>query len=160
MKYRFAIASLFVVAICANAQANKSTAKSGGSAVSAIRAADQAWLKAFESHDASKAAAFIAPDGAMYPPNGPAATSPEAVKKVFESFYGMKDLKLTWTPTAAVAAASGDLGFSSGTYEMSFTDNGKPVHDKGKYVTVWKKQADGSWKAVRDIFNSDLPAAH
>ena len=33
----------------------------------------------------------------------------------------------------------------------------KPVTDKGKYVTVYKKQADGSWKAVADIMNSDMP---
>jgi ketosteroid isomerase-like protein len=39
---------------------------------------------------------------------------------------------------------------------------GKPVTDRGKYVTIWKKQADGSWKVIADIFNSDLPmpAAH
>jgi ketosteroid isomerase-like protein len=35
---------------------------------------------------------------------------------------------------------------------------GKPVNDKGKYVTVYGKQPDGKWKVVVDIFNSDLPA--
>ena len=35
---------------------------------------------------------------------------------------------------------------------------GNPVTDRGKYVVVWKKQPDGSWKAISDIFNSDLPA--
>ena len=34
-----------------------------------------------------------------------------------------------------------------------------PVADRGKFVEVWKKQADGKWKVVADIFNSDLPAA-
>ena len=36
--------------------------------------------------------------------------------------------------------------------------SGKPVQDRGKFLTVWKKQPDGSYKAIRDIFNSDLPA--
>jgi len=31
-------------------------------------------------------------------------------------------------------------------------------NDKGKYVTVYRKQPDGKWKVVADIFNSDLPA--
>jgi ketosteroid isomerase-like protein len=31
----------------------------------------------------------------------------------------------------------------------------KPATDKGKYLTVYEKQADGSWKAVADTFNSD-----
>jgi ketosteroid isomerase-like protein len=33
------------------------------------------------------------------------------------------------------------------------------VTDQGKLVEVWKKQADGKWKTVADIFNSDLPAS-
>ena len=141
-------------AVTAGAQAKKD----GGSAESAIKAADQAWLKAFSTHDGNKAAAFVAADGSVFAPNAPAATGTAAVAKLFAGYFAMKDLKLTWAPTAVIAASSGDLGFSSGTYDMTFTDKGKPVHDKGKYVTVWKKQADGSWKAVRDIFNSDMPA--
>ncbi|MBA2471329.1 MAG: hypothetical protein H0V41_03460 [Pseudonocardiales bacterium] len=49
-------------------------------------------------------------------------------------------------------ARSGDLAYSTGTYAFA-----NPPIDKGKFVDVWKKQADGSWKAVIDIFNSDLP---
>ena len=46
-----------------------------------------------------------------------------------------------------------------GAYEMSFNDPaGKPVSDKGKYVTIWVKQQDGKWKVAVDMFNSDLPA--
>lgn len=36
---------------------------------------------------------------------------------------------------------------------------GKATLDKGKFLTVWKKQADGSWKIIRDMYNSDLPAS-
>jgi ketosteroid isomerase-like protein len=43
---------------------------------------------------------------------------------------------------------------------MSFKDaSGKIVNDHGKYGVIWKKQSDGSWKVLSDIFNSDLPAA-
>ena len=157
MRFQCAVLSVCLAAtVAAGAQAKKD----GGSASDAITAADRAWLKAFQARAIDKSAAFIAPDGAMYPPNGPAAADPAAIKQLISGLLGMKDLKFSWTPTKVMAASSGDLGFSSGTYEMTFTDNGKPVHDKGKYVTVWKKQTDGSWKVVRDIFNSDLnPAA-
>jgi ketosteroid isomerase-like protein len=37
--------------------------------------------------------------------------------------------------------------------------SGKPVNDRGKYVEVWEKQADGKWKCGADIWNSDLPAS-
>ena len=128
-------------------------------AAEAIRKADQAWLAAFSTKDANKAASFVASDGAVYSPNAPAAQGTDAVVKLFNDFYKTPDIKLTWTPTLVEAAKSGDLGFSSGTYEMTFKDpSGKTVNDHGKYVTVWQKQHDGSWKAIRDIFNSDLPS--
>jgi hypothetical protein len=46
-----------------------------------------------------------------------------------------------------------------GTYQLNTKDaQGKPVSDTGKFVEVWKKQADNKWKVVADIFNSDLQA--
>jgi len=57
-------------------------------------------------------------------------------------------------------AQSGDLAFSSGAYEVTLNDpTGKPVNDRGKFLEVWKKQADGKWKCTMDIWNSDLPAS-
>jgi ketosteroid isomerase-like protein len=42
---------------------------------------------------------------------------------------------------------------------MTMNDaKGKPITSRGKYATMWKKQADGNWRAVVDISNSDLPA--
>ena len=47
------------------------------------------------------------------------------------------------------------MAFTVGTYELTMKDGTK---DKGKYCEVWKKQADGTWKVVTDMFSSDLPA--
>jgi ketosteroid isomerase-like protein len=58
-------------------------------------------------------------------------------------------------------ARSGDLAYTRGAYQLSFkSPQGTQVTDQGKYLTVYRRQPDGSWKAVEDIFNSDLPAAH
>jgi ketosteroid isomerase-like protein len=55
-------------------------------------------------------------------------------------------------------ARAGDMAYVLGTYQLTMTDpQGNPVNDHGKFVEVWKKQADGKWKAVADTFNSDLP---
>jgi ketosteroid isomerase-like protein len=52
----------------------------------------------------------------------------------------------------------GDLAVETGTYAMTITPkNGNAVADKGKYIHVWKKSADGSWKVVRYAPNSDIP---
>ena len=50
----------------------------------------------------------------------------------------------------------GDLAVETGSYEWTVVPKqGKPAPDKGKYVAVWQRQADGSWKIIRDISNSD-----
>jgi uncharacterized protein (TIGR02246 family) len=54
----------------------------------------------------------------------------------------------------------GDLAVETGEYTMTLQPKGgKDIPDEGKYMTVWKKQADGSWKIIRDISNTSLPAA-
>jgi ketosteroid isomerase-like protein len=41
---------------------------------------------------------------------------------------------------------------------MTLNDpSGKPIADHGKYLEIWRKQGDGSWKCIVDMFNSDLP---
>jgi ketosteroid isomerase-like protein len=154
MSQTFALVTV-ALAVTLSASAQMGNTK----AMEAIRRADREWMAAYASKSVDKAASFVAPDGAIYEPNAPAAQGQEAVKKMAAEMFKLPEVKLSWTPTLVEAAKSGDLGFSSGTYEFSFKDpSGKTIDDKGKYVTVWKKQADGSWKVLRDIFNSDLPS--
>ena len=125
-----------------------------------LRSADQAWMKVFSAKNLDRAMEFMAPNGSVLAPNAPTATGTDAVRKVYAGLLALPGLQISWTPTTASASRSGDLGYTQGTYEMSFTDaGGKQVTDKGKYVTIWKKQPDKSWKVVADIFNSDLPPA-
>jgi uncharacterized protein (TIGR02246 family) len=80
----------------------------------------------------------------------------EVTGNLAKMFAGTKfsDVKFN-TSTVDVG---GDYAIETGTYEMTVTEPGKkPVPDKGKYLTVWKKQADGSWKIYRDMPNSDGP---
>lgn len=71
-------------------------------------------------------------------------------------FSAVKFSDVKFTPSTVDVA--GDFAIETGAYEMTTTEAGKkPVPDKGKYVTVWKKQADGSWKVYRDITNTDIP---
>lgn len=146
------------LALVAALSACQPPADQSTSAADAVRAADIAWEKAVSSKDLAGAVAFVEPTGSILPPNAPIATGPEGVQALFEGFYALPALNIHWQPTKVEAARSGDLAYSSGTYEMSFNDpSGKPVADRGKYATVWRKQADGSWKVVLDVFNSDLP---
>jgi len=127
-------------------------------AVDAIRAADAAWLKAYQAKDVEKAAAFFGERGSMLVPNNPILTGKDAVAKFIARSFATPDYKITWRPNKADVARSGELGYTSGTYKLNFRDSsGNAIADKGKYLMVWKKQANGTWKVLFDMSNSDLP---
>ena len=68
--------------------------------------------------------------------------------------------QLVWTPEGGQMSAAGDMGFTWGSYEGTSKDkNGNPISTKGRYMTVWKKQPDGSWKVVLDSSNNGPPGA-
>lgn len=95
-------------------------------------------------------------DDAVEVPNGHALIRGKAEIAKTMGFLDDKDNRLIWTPVGADIAASGDLGYTYGTYEFHSKDkDGKPVVDYGKYTSIWKQQKDGSWKIVLDMGNVD-----
>ncbi len=72
--------------------------------------------------------------------------------------WSPKAYQLTWTPTDAAMGPSGDMGYTWGHFEGHSKDaNGNPVTTSGRYITVWRKQADGTWKVALDA-GSNEPA--
>lgn len=125
----------------------------------AIKNADTQWAKAAASEDVDATVAFYSDDASLLPPNAPMASDKASIRAAWAGLLG-PDTSLNWQATKVEAARSGDLGYVMGTYEMESKDaSGKAESDRGKFVEVWKKQADGNWKAAVDIFNSDLPVA-
>lgn len=122
----------------------------------ALAKLDDDWSKAAATKDADKVASFYAEDAIAYPPNEPAAMGRAAARKVWASYFADKTFAITWKTVHAEVAKSGELGYTAGTYEDSFKGpDGKQVNEKGKYLTAWKKEKDGSWKAIQDMWNSD-----
>jgi ketosteroid isomerase-like protein len=126
----------------------------------AVAAADAAWLKAYQAKDVGKSVAFYDERGSMLAPNTPIATGKDALAQAIAGAFAMPGYNLVWHLRKVGLARSEDLGHTSGSYDSSFQDaSGKTISDTGKYLTVWKKQANGAWKVLFDMFNSDLPAA-
>ena len=124
----------------------------------AVLAADTAWLKVYAAKDLEKSVAFFDDEGSMLAPNSPIATGRDALTKLIGSAFAIPDYKLRWHANKVGVAHSGELGYTSGTYDFGLKDaSGKIISDKGKFLTIWKKEADGSWKVLFDMFNSDLP---
>jgi ketosteroid isomerase-like protein len=122
-----------------------------------LRDLDEQWSKAAAAKDIDKTVSFYSKDAIAMPPNGPSATTKEAIRTLWKDL--LTDVTISWDVTKVDVAQSGDIGYTSGSYKMTMNDpSGKPANDRGKYLEVWKKQADGTWKCVMDIWNSDLPA--
>jgi ketosteroid isomerase-like protein len=101
---------------------------------------------------------WFADDGVAL--NNGAAPLIGKVAIVKSATWAAKDYQLTWTPTDAMMGPSGDMGYTWGHYEGRSKDaNGNPVLTGGRYITMWRKEADGNWKVVLDAGANDAPAA-
>jgi ketosteroid isomerase-like protein len=96
---------------------------------------------------------YYANDAVELPDGADAIEGKENIAKTM-GFLDSKDNQLIWTPVYADLSASGDLGYTYGTFEFRSKDkDGKPTVAHGKYTSIWKKQTDGSWKVVLDMGN-------
>jgi uncharacterized protein (TIGR02246 family) len=127
----------------------------------AVKGVEAAWVQAFTTKDVDKVAAFYTDDASVFLPGAPIVTGIPAIKAALKPMIADRNFSLTFAADKVDVAKSGDLGYSQGAYTMTYTSSKgkKKVAEKGKYVTIFKKQADGSWKNVADIFNADAPAA-
>ena len=151
--------ALFLVALLTGC---KSQVTSGTSSAdeATLRKLDDEWSKAVGSRDVEKATSYYSEDAVVMPPNIPTLTGKEPIRTLWRSMLESPAFSGGWKATKVEVARSGDLAYVSGNYEFKETDpNGNPMTDKGKYLEVWKKQSDGSWKCVADMFSSDLPVA-
>jgi len=125
--------------------------------VQAVKDLEASWQKDANSKDADKWASYFAEDGSGLYPGAGTLNGKAAIKAAMAPYFADPNFALTFQSTRTMASKGGDMVYSQGTYTMTMTNpkTKKPVTDTGKYLTVYAKQADGSWKAVADTFNSD-----
>ena len=136
----------------------KPAAADPASARAAIEKANAAFADAMRRGDAAAAASLYAADAIVMMPNAPAMRGTAAITAGLGAM--MKDMTITvFVPKTDNVIVAGDLAIETGSMQMTMKPKtGPEMKDAGKYLTVWKHQADGSWKVIRDINNSDLPA--
>lgn len=106
--------------------------------------------------DVEKTLSFYAPDATVYPPNAPAALTADQRRQLWTQELALPGFRLDITASSVEVAHSDDIAVESGAFLLSADDKqGKPTATRGKYLTIWKKQQDGSWKAFQDIWNPD-----
>ena len=98
---------------------------------------------------------YFAEDGQMFPAGAEIVSGRQAIREAMAPAFGNPEFSLRWKPLGADVSRAGDLGYTYGTYVARGPGpQGEPAERHGKYVSIWKKQADGSWKIVVDIGNS------
>jgi uncharacterized protein (TIGR02246 family) len=122
-----------------------------------LRDLDAQWAAAAAAKDLDKTVSYFSDDAIVMPPNMPSATTKDAIRKLWQDMIG-SSASVSWQVSRVEVAKSGDMAYLAGSYQVTMKDaEGKESSERGKYLEVWKKQADGKWKCGADIWNSDLP---
>ena len=118
-----------------------------------LRDAEIAFAAASRARGADAWAEVFADSGVQMNP-GHNYVGKEAVRALMAPNLADTTRLLSWEPATVDVSASGDLGYTMGRWQLGPRAGGAPLVT-GSYVTIWKKQADGSWKVVLDAGNAD-----
>lgn len=149
----------YTIAGCGN-QAPPPAPDTHDADIKAISDIEDQWNKDYQARDLDKVSAHYADDAVLMAPGGPAMQGKQAIHDGMQAMLKDPALTLQFKASRYDVGKSGDIGYSQGTYEMTATDpmTHKLIHDHGSYVTTYRKQADGSWKAEADIATSAVPS--
>jgi len=127
----------------------------------AIAKADSAWDKTSEAKSVEGWLSFYSDNAIMMPPGENVCEDNASREASIKNMFSIPGASLRFQSTKIEVSKMGDLGYSTGVYQWSSEDaTGKISNDTGKYCETWKKQPDGSWKCIVDIWNSDAPATN
>jgi len=104
-------------------------------------------------------ASFLTEDAVWLPAGAPIQVGRDAVMAPQKALRELEGFSLRFLPTRVEVSAAGDLACGIGTAEVSFTGpEGREVRGLGKWMDLWRKQSDGSWKCIAGMDNADAPA--
>lgn len=129
-------------------------------ALKQVKAADDGVIAAFAKRDAAQMAAAYAADAALMINNSKLMKGDE-VQAALKALATDPNFSMSLDTQKVEAAKSGELGYTRGAYVLTVTDptTKKVVKEVGKFLTVYAKQPNGSWKIVDDAATPDEPAA-
>lgn len=120
----------------------------------AIRQGDQDFARLMNAKDMKGVAAVYAEDAIVLPPNEAAVQGRAAIQTWLESFPPVSNFQVQTQDVEG----NGDLAYARGSVSFTLSASGAAlVEERAKYIEIWRKQKDGSWKIMRDIWNSDRP---
>ena len=151
------IAALVCTAVLVGCDATRPAPEEKTADITAINAFNRQYLQAINDGDSAALDRLTTEDHIMLPPNrspviGKSANM-DAIKRAFELF----EIKESWTPEETEVA--GDWAYQRGTYSVTATprNGGASRTSTGDFLRIYRRQADGGWIMIRDMFNSNQP---
>ena len=122
----------------------------------AFKHSDAAYAKAFNAGDAAQVAALYSKDAIFMMPETPAYKGTKGVRALNQAMIdaGWRSIKFK----TIKSGSDGDLAFNIGSVSMDQPSDGGTAKVKGKYLDVYRRQRDGSWKIIATMYNTDKPA--
>ena len=146
------LSSVFGLISCAH------TANNAGNALQAIEAADTALQKAVADKDLERIVSFYAEDAVLLPTAEPIVFGRSAIRQEWQHILSIPNFQSQSARTKVDVSSAGDMAYTMGTYLATMLgEDGKPATEPGKWLSVWRRQADGSWRIVVDTYNTDIP---
>ena len=114
------------------------------------------WSKLASTDSIEKVLSYWADDAIIMPPGQPPLKGKKAIREMIEGTSKIPGFKISWEPLSVSVSKSGDMAYMIEHNQITVNDtSGKPITEFNKVVTVWRKEADGSWKNVVDMWNAD-----
>ncbi len=124
-----------------------------------ILSLDAEWSQAAQSRDVDRVLSFWSDDAIVFPPGSPAVAGRAAIREFVVKSFETPGFAISWKTATVTVSESGDLAYSTGTNRVRFrASDGSLVTVDGKAVTVWRREKDGGWKCVIDIWNDVAPS--
>ena len=155
-----AASALVALASCAQ-PAQKAPATDVAAVEKELRAIETQWNKDYNGRDVDAVMGHYAEDAALANPGVQLAAASDSRRAAITQFVSDPNLKIEFESDRVQVAKSGDLAYTRGHFTMQGTDPAtkQPRSGTGNYLSVWKKQSDGSWKVVEDFVVPGAPAA-
>ena len=119
---------------------------------------DRAWAKHASSGTVDSVLAYWTDDAVVVSQGQPTYSGKAAIRNMVTASMSVPGFHINWTPERAFVSKSGDMGYTVGTNELTVPDpTGKLTTEKGRYIEVWRKDADGKWRCVEDYASTSAP---
>lgn len=153
----FAAGIVLAIVLSGCARNTGGSAASADSIKAAIKGDEKSWNEQFKSKDLERLLGHYADDAYFVAPGVKPASGSMEIRKAYADATSDPAFEVTFASDKIDVAASGDLAYARGRFSEKYTDpkSHEVVTDSGSYLTVYKRQADGKWKALEDFAAAD-----